>query len=140
MKKLLGILFFLSIFIYAEAEPTKQISCDSILRRVIVWIRDFEEENNKYPSSLDDLVKNVPGKRDYDPNNLFVMYQKMGYNFNYFVFENYFEIEVQFDNQRLLYSSKTNFFYLYVNGILENEYLGTIKIEHLDSIIFIEIN
>jgi hypothetical protein len=91
-------------------EAMKRVSPNNIAVRLIAWINSYRDVNNVYPRTLDELIENIPGNRDYDPRSLLNLYTQMGYIIHCNFFEKSFVIEIFFNNKKLIYNSETNIF------------------------------
>jgi hypothetical protein len=100
----------------------KELNLETIISPLIQWIGDFKNDNSRLPQSLDDLINNKSSKRDYNPGRVIRKNRELGFFIDYSLpGDAAFELEVQKDNEKLLYKSENGTLYFYRNGTIEFE-------------------
>jgi hypothetical protein len=100
----------------------KIVTLQTLLLPIIGWVFDFQHDNKRLPESLDDLVKNKSGKRDYDPARALKRNQEQGFIISYtMIAVDSFELKIEKDSDCLLYKNQSKTLYYYRNNVLEQE-------------------
>ena len=89
----------------------KPVNSQSISKTLVAWIKDFKNDNGRFPSSLDDFINNKNPRHDYDPGLMISCHKEDGYNIIYKLSDGAkpcFELSVQYKNDEpCLYKSST---------------------------------